>query len=147
MKIITSIYTAALFIVAFSSCEKEINLDLKNTQPKLIVEGNVLLGIDTMITQQELKLSISANYTGTNNPSPVTTASVTVNDGSTTYTYTHIGNGVYRSNFLTAANKMYNLVINYGGDQYKASETLLSGGARIDSLTIKYFPSVLTSDK
>jgi hypothetical protein len=145
MKIITSIYTAALFIVTFSSCEKEINLDLKNTQPKLIVEGNVLLGIDTMITQQELKLSISANYTGTNNPSPVTTASVTVNDGSTTYTYTHIGNGVYRSNFLAAANKMYNLVINYGGDQYKASETLLSGGARIDSLTIKYFPSALGS--
>lgn len=129
----------------FTSCEKEINLDLKNTSPKLVVEGNILWGIDTVINQQELKLSLSANYTGNTNPLPVTNAIVMVNDGTNTYTYNHIENGVYRSSFIAATNKTYKLIINYEGDEYNAYETLKAGGAAIDSLTVNYFPSALGS--
>jgi len=129
----------------FTSCEKEINLDLKNTSPKLVVEGNILWGIDTVINQQELKLSLSANYTGNSNPLPVTNAIVMVNDGTNTYTYNHIENGVYRSSFIAATNKTYELIINYEGDEYNAYETLKAGGAAIDSLTVNYFPSALGS--
>jgi hypothetical protein len=129
----------------FTSCEKEINLDLKNTGPKLVLEGNVLWGIDSVINQQELKLSLSANYTGNTNPLPVTNAIVMVNDGTNTYTYNHIGNGVYRSSFIAATNKTYKLIINYEGDEYNAYETLKVGGAAIDSLTVNYFPSALGS--
>ena len=129
----------------FTSCEKEINLDLKNTSPKLVVEGNILWGIDTVINQQELKLSLSANYTGNSNSLPVTNAIVMVNDGTNTYTYNHIENGVYRSSFIAATNKTYELIINYEGDEYNAYETLKAGGAAIDSLTVNYFPSALGS--
>ena len=129
----------------FTSCEKEINLDLKNTSPKLVVEGNVLWGLDTVINQQELKLSLSANYTGNTNPLPVTNAIVMVNDGTNNYTYNHIGNGVYRSSFIAATNKTYKLIINYEGDEYNAYETLKAGGTAIDRLTVNYFPSTLGS--
>jgi hypothetical protein len=129
----------------FTSCEKEINLDLKNTSPKLVVEGSVLWGIDTVINQQELKLNLSANYTGNTNPLPVTNAIVMVNDGTNTYMYNHIGNGVYRSSFIAATNKTYKLIISYEGDEYNAYETLKAGGATIDSLTVNYFPSALGS--
>jgi hypothetical protein len=118
---------------------------LKNTGPKLVVEGNVLWGIDSVINQQELKLSLSADYTGNSNPLPVTNAIVMVNDGTNTYTYNHIGNGVYRSSFIAATNKTYKLIINYEGDEYNAYETLKAGGAAIDSLTVNYFPSALGS--
>jgi hypothetical protein len=145
MKLITRICLLLVTAAAFTSCEKEINLDLKNNSTKLVVEGNILLGIDTVISQQELKLSISANYTGNANPQPVPNAIVMVNDGTNTYTYNHIGNGVYRSSFIAAINKTYKLIINYEGDEYNAYETLKAGGAAIDSLTVNYFPSALGS--
>jgi hypothetical protein len=145
MKLITTICLLVATATLFTSCEKEINLDLKNTSPKLVVEGNILWGIDTVINQQELKLSLSANYTGNTNPLPVTNAIVMVNDGTNTYTYNHIENGVYRSSFIAATNKTYKLIINYEGDEYNAYETLKAGGAAIDSLTVNYFPSALGS--
>ena len=145
MKLIKTICLLIATATVFTSCEKEINLDLKNTSPKLVVEGNVLWGIDSVINQQELKLSLSADYTGNSNPLPVTNAIVMVNDGTNTYTYNHIGNGVYRSSFIAATNKTYKLIINYEGDEYNAYETLKAGGAVIDSLTVNYFPSALGS--
>jgi hypothetical protein len=129
----------------FTSCEKEINLELKNTSPKLVVEGNVLLGIDSVINLQEVKLSLSANYTGNTSPMPITNAVVVVNDGTNAYIYNHVGNGVYRSSFIAAINKTYKLIINYDGDEYNAYETLKAAGAGIDSLKVKYFPSALGS--
>jgi hypothetical protein len=145
MKLITTICILVATATLFTSCEKEINLDLKNTSPKLVVEGNILWGLDTVINQQELKLSLSANYTGNTNPLPVTNAIVMVNDGTNNYTYNHIGNGVYSSNFIAATNKTYKLIISYEGDEYNAYETLKAGGAAIDSLTVNYFPSALGS--
>ena len=145
MKLIKTICILIATATLFTSCEKEINLDLKNTSPKLVVEGNVLWGIDTVINQQELKLNLSANYTGNTNPLPVTNAIVMVNDGTNTYMYNHIGNGVYRSSFIAATNKTYKLIISYEGDEYNAYETLKAGGAAIDSLTVNYFPSALGS--
>jgi hypothetical protein len=145
MKLTTTICLLVATATLFTSCEKEINLDLKNTSPKLVVEGNILWGIDTVINQQELKLSLSANYTGNTNPLPVTNAIVMVNDGTNNYTYNHIGNGVYSSNFIAATNKTYKLIISYEGDEYNAYETLKAGGAAIDSLTVNYFPSALGS--
>jgi hypothetical protein len=145
MKLIKTICLLIATATVFTSCEKEINLDLKNTSPKLVVEGNILWGLDTVINQQELKLSLSANYTGNTNPLPVTNAIVMVNDGTNTYTYNHIENGVYRSSFIAANNKTYKLIINYEGDEYNAYETLKAGGAAIDSLAVNYFPSALGS--
>jgi hypothetical protein len=145
MNLILNLCLLAVTIIIFSACEKETNLDLKNNRPKLVVEGNVLLGIDTTMKQQEIKLSLTENYTGNSNPLPVTNAIVMVNDGTNTYTYNHIENGVYRSSFVAATNKTYKLIINYEGDEYNAYETVKVGGAAIDSLTVNYFPSALGS--
>ena len=145
MKLVNTIWLLVTASTVFTSCEKEINLDLKNTSPKLVVEGNVLLGIDSVINLQEVKLSLSANYTGNTSPMPITNAVVVVNDGTNAYIYNHVGNGVYRSSFIAAINKTYKLIINYDGDQYNAYETLKAAGAGIDSLKVKYFPSALGS--
>ena len=145
MKLVNTIWLLVTASTVFTSCEKEINLDLKNTSPKLVVEGNVLLGIDSVINLQEVKLSLSANYTGNTSPMPVTNAVVVVNDGTNAYIYNHVGNGVYRSSFVAAINKTYKLIINYDGDEYNAYETLKAAGAGIDSLKVKYFPSALGS--
>jgi len=126
------------------SCEKEIALELKNTNPKLIVEGNILLGLDTLIEWQEIKLTRSANYVGASAPEPISNATVSVFDGRNTFLFNHSNDGIYKSKFVAETNKIYKLVISYEGDIFEASEKMRSG-AVIDSLSVKYFPSALGS--
>lgn len=126
------------------SCEKEINLELKNTSPKMVVEGNILLGLDTLIQQQEIKLTLSANYTGTASPQPITNAVVSVVEGSNRYIFSHTSNGRYQSNFIAEQNKTYKLNIIYMGENYEAIEKM-ARGPKIDSLSVRYFPSALGS--
>ena len=126
------------------SCEKEIALELKNTNPKLIVEGNILLGLDTLIEWQEIKLTRSANYVGNSAPEPISNATVSVFDGRNTFLFNHSNDGIYKSKFVAETNKIYKLVISYEGDIFEASEKMRSG-AVIDSLSVKYFPSALGS--
>lgn len=126
------------------SCEKEINLELKNTSPKMVVEGNILLGLDTLIQQQEIKLTLSANYSGTASPQPIPNAIVSVVEGSNTYIFSHTSNGRYQSNFIAEPNKTYKLNIIYMGETYEAIEKM-ARGPKIDSLSMRYFPSALGS--
>lgn len=126
------------------SCEKEINLELKNTSPKMVVEGNILLGLDTLLQRQEIKLTLSANYTGTASPQPITNAVVSVVEGSNTYIFSHTSDGRYQSNFIAEQNKTYKLNIIYMGENYEAIEKMASG-PKIDSLSVRYFPSALGS--
>ena len=126
------------------SCEKEIALELKNTNPKLIVEGNILLGLDTLIEWQEIKLTRSANYVGASAPEPISNATVSVFDGRNTFLFNHSNDGIYKSKFVAETNKIYKLVISYEGNIFEASEKMRSG-AVIDSLSVKYFPSALGS--
>jgi hypothetical protein len=128
---------AIIVTISFSSCETEVDLKLKNTFPKLVVEGNVLLGLDTLIETQEIKLSLSANYTGNNFPEPVTNATVKVVDGVSTFDFTHIDKGIYRSNFTGKTNATYKLIIVHNGNTYEAIETMVDG-PKIDSLTLVY---------
>lgn len=138
---ITGLITVIFLI---TSCEKETNLVLKNTNPKMVVEGNILLGLDTQIQQQSIKLSLSANYTGNSSPEPIVNATVSVVEGTNTYVFSHTGNGIYQSNFIALPNKIYRLIILYKGDTYEAIEKMASG-PKIDSLTVNYFPSALGS--
>lgn len=138
---ITGLITVIFLI---TSCEKETNLVLKNTNPKMAVEGNILLGLDTQIQQQSIKLSLSANYTGNTSPEPIANATVSVVEGTNTYVFSHTSNGIYQSNFIAVPNKIYRLIILYKGDTYEAIEKMASG-PKIDSLTVNYFPSALGS--
>lgn len=138
---ITGLITVIFLI---TSCEKETNLVLKNINPKMVVEGNILLGLDTQIQQQSIKLSLSANYTGNSSPEPIANATVSVVEGTNTYVFSHTSNGIYQSNFIAVPNKIYRLIILYKGDTYEAIEKMASG-PKIDSLTVNYFPSALGS--
>jgi hypothetical protein len=140
-----ALYSGIILLILFSTgCEKEINLNLKKTTPKLVVEGNILSGLDTTIEWQEIKLTLSADYTGNTFPNPVSNAIVKVIEGNNTYNFNHVGEGVYKSNFIAGVNKTYQLVITYNNDTYEATETIRSGPA-MDELAVNYFPSALGS--
>lgn len=91
------------------NCELR-ELELQTNTNLLVVEGWLL---DTL-TQQEVKLSISAPFESTSNPSAVLNATVKVEsqDGMS-YLFSHMGNGSYKSLDLIKAesSKSYRVVI------------------------------------
>ncbi|MFN5168172.1 MAG: DUF4249 domain-containing protein [Cyclobacteriaceae bacterium] len=136
--------TLVCLVLLLVGCEKVIDLDLPASNPRLVVEGNILVGLDTLINVQTIKLSTTAPYIGNTLPTPVVNASVSVLEGSTTYTFTHTRNGIYTSTFSAQVGKTYQLRVTHAGDTYEAAETV-PGGPAIESLGIKYFPSALGS--
>ena len=144
MKNIANITTALFILFSFCSCEKEINLELENTTPKLVLEGNILMGLDTIIYEQKIKLTRSGNYVGNSTPEAINNATVSVFDGINTFVFNHTSNGVYHSSFVADVNKTYKLVISYDGDTYEASEKMQNGPV-MSSLSVNYFPSALGS--
>jgi Domain of unknown function (DUF4249) len=132
------------FLTLFTACEKEMSLDLNTQSPKLIVEGNILLGLDTIITTQTIKLSETANFTGKNKPKAVENALVTVEDGANVYTFSHTIDGIYTSSFKVNISKIYTLKISYKNRKYQATASV-NKGPIMDSLGIKFFPSALGS--
>lgn len=139
MKRIVNKVTLIVALFSLLSCEKEINLNLKTGTPDLVVEGNILYGLDTTITIQEIQLTQTTNYLGNSKPNPVINATVKVIEGNNTYNFTYSGNGIYRSSFVAGLNKTYQLVINHEGDTYEARERIRSGPA-IEKIDAKFFP-------
>ena len=144
MKKLKNKSTIVAILILFCSCEKEIDIALTNRTPQLIVEGNVLLGLDTLIQWQQIKLTRSANFVGNAVPEPITNATVNVFDGQNTFSFNHTNNGIYTSNFIAETNKVYQLTITHNGNRYEASEKMKMGPA-LDSLSVSFFPSALGS--
>jgi Domain of unknown function (DUF4249) len=129
-----------IFMLFLCACEKEIDLNIANANPKMIVEGNILAGLDTVIAQQEIRLTQSTTYTGKSLLQPITDALVKVVEGSNTYIFQHREKGLYRADFVAKIGKTYRLSIVWNNNTYNATETI-SKGTTIDSLGVKFFPS------
>jgi hypothetical protein len=67
---------SAIFIVPFSSCEKVINADLKNTEPCLVIGGNV----DNTSSLAKVIIRKSMDFSSTNSYPPVSGTIVTISD-------------------------------------------------------------------
>lgn len=117
MKNITII--AFLATALFSSCTKVIDIDLNDDEnQKLIVDAIY----STFPQEHEVKLSLSANYYSTDQPTAVAGASVVISDGTNSVTFLDAGNGIYKSpaNSAALSNRDYTLTVNYGGTEYTA---------------------------
>lgn len=125
MKKIITILT--ILLVTFS-CEDVIEVDLNNTDPRLVIDASINWFKGTSGNNQSIKLTLSAPYFDTQIP-PANGALVSVFDGSgNEYVFIEDNNtGVYlNDNFNPVINGLYNLVVIYDGETYTASETLKS---------------------
>ena len=94
----------------FTSCIEDIVLPIQNGQKLLVVEGS--LTTDTMAHQ--IKLSLSSDFYSQELPIPVTGATVTITEGSNSWTLTEIPNtGIYETapDFFAVSYKTYRLDI------------------------------------
>ena len=117
-------YIACCFLLF--TCEEVIELDLKTTTPKLVIDASLSWFKETLGNNQLIKLTLTAPYYDTSVP-PATGATVTVTDAhNNTYHFIEEDNlGIYRNqSFIPKINGVYKLKIIYNNEVYLASETL-----------------------
>ncbi|MEL0457559.1 DUF4249 domain-containing protein [Flavobacteriaceae bacterium SZ-1-7] len=131
MKKILFIFCLSMFFM--SSCEDVIDVDLKNTAPKLVIDASINWIKGTDGNTQKIRLSLTAPYFDNDIP-PATGATVIVTDSnSNSYNFVEDGNsGIYQTeNFIPLLNATYNLNINYKNEIY-TSTTVLTPVAPIE---------------
>jgi len=120
-----------LFLILAYSCEDVIDIELPNSEPRLVIDASINWFKGTAGNEQSIKLSLTAPFYDVNVP-PATNAQVTITDSNNTnYEFIEVENsGVYVNNaFQPEINGVYNLKINYNGDLFVATETLKSVSA------------------
>lgn len=112
-----------LLIFSLGSCEEVVEVELDQSEPRLVIEASILTVKDIATTTQYIRLSLTAAYFEENIP-PATGASVIItDDDSRVYLFEEVDPGTYKNdNFTPVAGKIYTLEITYKNEVYRASE-------------------------
>jgi hypothetical protein len=108
------------------SCEEVVQVDLEESEPKLVIEASILWRKNTMGNVQLIQLTTTAPFFDDHIP-PAEGASVSIySETGIEFAFEEIEPGIFRNNhFVPQLNKVYELKIKYKGDIYSARETLL----------------------
>lgn len=134
-----SIFYFATLLFGLSSCEKVIDLNLKNTAPVIVVDGQVT---NSSTIGSVVKLSKTSKVNSDNTSVPLIGATVTIQeDNGTVYALPEVSNGVYRNAGLVGViGKTYHLkVINNGVTLTSSSKMPIM--VNVDSLVVEDFPN------
>jgi hypothetical protein len=117
-----NIIFSAFLILSFTSCEKEVILDLEESNKKYVIEG--IITNDSNI--QTIKINTSVGFYDSNNYPPVSNALVKViENGNITRTFTETNLGIYQaSNFIGIPGRSYTLSITIEGVNYSTTSTM-----------------------
>lgn len=117
-----NIFLIIISLFLFTSCEKEIDLDLDDQSGNIVIEANV--------TDQpgpyQVKITKSVAFTENNIYPIVSNAIVVLSDNTgQSETLNHVGQGIYETNtFTTAHGRTYSLKITAEGKEYTATSTM-----------------------
>jgi len=126
-----------LFVITgllLSSCEKVIDLDLKSSDPRIVIEGNLADSLGKIV----VKISKSVNYNSNNDFPEISNAVVSVTDDlGQVYNLSETSAGNYSSNDLLLTNAhSYNLSVLAQGKTFSAT-SYMPVPVDIDSLGIE----------
>lgn len=115
-------------ILLLSSCEEVVDVELKQSEPRLVIEASLLWDKDAANEQKQIiKLTKTAPYFDTEIP-PVTGAEVSViSPDGTEYIFEEISAGIYQNHNMPAQKAgNYELNILYEDQHYTATENYYS---------------------
>ncbi|PZF70771.1 DUF4249 domain-containing protein [Taibaiella soli] len=124
MKNIFSITTTLAICLLFTACRKVINVDLNDSSPKLVVEGEVS---NDSASRMSVRLTRSVNFDQSNTMPTVSGAVVVVTDSTigVSDTLREVSPGTYHSNpYVGIPGHTYKLYIKDGNSEYFASSTM-----------------------
>jgi len=120
------IFIILIAVLAYS-CETDVTNDitLNGADPRLVIEGGIERNTNNPVMQQQIRLTSTIGFLEDGDPNPVTDATIIVNDGTTDYTFTHSGNGVYTNTTIPAElNTLYTITIEWNGETYEGNDFL-----------------------
>lgn len=111
----------ALIATTFMACKKEIDVDLGNAAPQIVIEGSV-----TNTSNAEVTISKSVPFSNSNTFPGISGAIVNITDETgAKYTLTETKPGSYTNQSLIGLpGKTYKLLVNVEGKEYTASSTM-----------------------
>lgn len=111
----------AIALASLVSCTKTINVDLKNADSRLVIEGVI-----DNVSRAEVSISKSVTFSSSNTFPGVSGATVVVTDNAgNTYTLTETTTGKYTNPGLTGVpGRTYVLNVNVDGGSYSATSTM-----------------------
>lgn len=117
------------------SCEKVINLDLNKENPKIIIEAP----IDVDSTNHRITIKQTVNFDNEIGGVPITTADVTLTNGTNSVKFNHTSNGEYVASTpvdFFGANKTFELKVIESGKTYIASSSCPTVSIPLDSIGV-----------
>ncbi|RZK23660.1 MAG: DUF4249 domain-containing protein [Flavobacterium sp.] len=120
--IFTIISISALLLITLSGCEKVIDLELKDSEPVIVIYGD----INDQLENQYVRISKSYNFTEPNKFNAVTGARVIItSQAGSVINYSEITPGVYQSpKFRGITGVKYTLDITVEGQKFTATSTM-----------------------
>lgn len=110
-----------LFITLLVSCEKVIEIDLKESEKQIVIEANLESGMHDF----SVYISKTAPYFESKIPETMESAKVTLTDDeNNSFNIPHIGNGTYTAEITGEPLHTYNLSVEIEGVEYHASSYL-----------------------
>lgn len=152
MNVLKYIFFLSLIVLTVS-CEDVVDVDLDTAPPRLVIEASIDWQKGTVGNNQQIVLSTTTGYYSEEIPR-VSGASVSItNSTNTVFNFLEESDpGVYIcSDFVPKLNETYTLTVNYDGETYKATETLLpvpvitrieqndDGGFSGEDIEVKFF--------
>jgi hypothetical protein len=133
----TRIFISFLAVtLLFTSCTKEIDIDLETADPKIVIEGN----ITNEPGPYTVKITKTVNFSESNTYPPVNGALVIISDnGGIIDTLSEISPGLYNTSVLAGIpGRTYNLEVIAEGKSFYATTTMPQP-VNLDSLAFELF--------
>ena len=120
------ILSLIILLLTFTSCEEVIDLDLDQSEPRLVIDASMLWYIGTPGNNQQIKLSETIGFYE-EGIEPVIDAEVIINTGNgEEFIFAHQENGIYQnSNFIPEFDENYTLEISYNDELYTATSSFV----------------------
>ncbi|GAA4326107.1 hypothetical protein GCM10023115_39450 [Pontixanthobacter gangjinensis] len=144
----------SVLILSFAlfSCEEVIDLELEESEPRLVIEASIVWLKGTQGEEQRIRISETVPFYQ-EDTDPVENAIVRViAENGDIYEFNHIANGEYiNSSFQPVLNASYDLEVIHEGQTYTASESMMpvtsidfveqteSGGFAGDEIEVKAY--------
>src|SRR5690606_1775012 len=116
-----------LFAFSFHGCEEVVDVDLEESEPRLVVAASILVPKNNRQASQFIRLTTTAPYFSNDVPAARGAEVSVIDDRGRKYIFEEFEAGYYKSDeFTPEFNIVYELEIVYNGEVFTATESLVS---------------------
>jgi hypothetical protein len=135
-----------LAVIALSSCQEVVQLDVEEGQRRLVVNGGIQRRNNADSLRQRISLTTTYGFYEESFPPPtVTDARVVVFDGTDSIPFEHTGFGFYEATYSPQPGA-YTLVIDYNNERYTAIDTM-TPAPTFDSVRYEFQEKTIFDDE